>query len=878
MKLAFIYLFATIALTTSCLICNAQEIKGTVVSLKDGSPLEGAVVTLSRDGGRILTFRQTGKDGSFYIQLEASSTDTLQIDVRLMGYKTISMRQPFPDNITVRMEEERFEIPEVTVKAEKMEVTGDTISYYVPTMLEKGDLVLGDVLSRITGVSVSRDGYVQYMGRSISHMYIDSTDLLESRYNLATNNIDPRDIKSIEIYENHQHIKALRGIVTPDRAAINIILKDDAKAKWIITLGAAAGGSAESPRIPYNANIFAMNIGGKMQSFNLAETDASGENIAVSLNPSIMSIMQEDMSFRDEYNPASYLYVNHTRAPLDDSRTRFNTTYAASSNNKFKAAGTVFGISGKFEHETLNSESTVRNIYNNGDGTVTDFTEINTVGTTEYYGSADLSAEINSSKVYLNEKLRIELEGSDAAGSLNGTSLRDQTAGNRDMNIMNRLELTEPGKNGAYLFLNMLTQYRYRDEGASVMSPSDSSTATQDISGRYFFNTISLDYAFRIGKKFTLNTRTWIDYLYRSFRTSLNGLNLKDASQTPITDNDLILQYIKPREDLFLRLTHGKFYADIAVDMWYQYIHCRMHEQMNGHNLSVNPYVSLGYKFGPRFSIRAVGRYNISGVNEQQIYDGLIMTNYKYLSQGRTELTQTPQWAADIYMKLNEPISGWAVTASAGYNSSKSFQSTRYFIDDYIVNILSNDVTDYWSVHANASVSKTFISSGTKITADFGFSNTSSTLNQNGTDFLYCGRNYSTALEVISSVSDWMGIRYKGSYGFSRYSTDGQWTSSGNHSSTQHLTLAFYPHESIELSAEAEYYADKADSRNLMQTFFLDASVSWSTTDKLRIYLQARNLLDNREYAYSVLLPLQTSYYEYSIRPLNVLIGIVFRF
>lgn len=83
MKLAFIYLFATIAMTTSCLICNAQEIKGTVVSLKDGSPLEGAVVTLSRDGGRILTFRQTGKDGSFYIQLEASSTDTLQIDVDL---------------------------------------------------------------------------------------------------------------------------------------------------------------------------------------------------------------------------------------------------------------------------------------------------------------------------------------------------------------------------------------------------------------------------------------------------------------------------------------------------------------------------------------------------------------------------------------------------------------------------------------------------------------------------------------------------------------------------------------------------------------------------------------------------------------------------
>lgn len=191
---------------------------------------------------------------------------------------------------------------------------------------------------------------------------------------------------------------------------------------------------------------------------------------------------------------------------------------------------------------------------------------------------------------------------------------------------------------------------------------------------------------------------------------------------------------------------------------------------------------------------------------------------------------------------------------------------------------MSNDVTDYASVLTNASVSKTFLNSSTKITADFAFSNTTSTINQNGSDYLYCGRSYSSGLDIRTSVSTWMGMHYNGSYIFSKYSTDGQWTSDGNHSSTHTLSLNFYPHRSLELSLGAEYYLDKADSRDLMQTFFLDASVSYSITEKLRAYIQARNLLDNRKYAYSVLMPLQSVYYEYSIRPLNALLGLEVRF
>ena len=115
----------------------ADGISGTVIAQKDGKPLEGAVVTLSRQSGSILAFRQTDSDGSFSISLPVTVTDTLRIDIRLLGYKSVRILPPFAENMVVRMEEEYFEIPEAVVTAQKMEISNDTIRYYAPTLVTR---------------------------------------------------------------------------------------------------------------------------------------------------------------------------------------------------------------------------------------------------------------------------------------------------------------------------------------------------------------------------------------------------------------------------------------------------------------------------------------------------------------------------------------------------------------------------------------------------------------------------------------------------------------------------------------------------------------------------------------------------------------------
>ena len=49
-----------------------------------------------------------------------------------------------------------------------------------------------------------------------------------SKYGVASNNIDAGKVKKVQVMENHQGVKALKKLVIPDEAAINLKLKPEA--------------------------------------------------------------------------------------------------------------------------------------------------------------------------------------------------------------------------------------------------------------------------------------------------------------------------------------------------------------------------------------------------------------------------------------------------------------------------------------------------------------------------------------------------------------------------------------------------------------------------------------------------------------------------
>ena len=52
---------------------------------------------------------------------------------------------------------------------------------------------------------------------------------MKGKYGIATNNIDPNSISTVQIMENHQDIKALKDLKPEERASINLKLKNGVK-------------------------------------------------------------------------------------------------------------------------------------------------------------------------------------------------------------------------------------------------------------------------------------------------------------------------------------------------------------------------------------------------------------------------------------------------------------------------------------------------------------------------------------------------------------------------------------------------------------------------------------------------------------------------
>jgi hypothetical protein len=175
------------------------------------------------------------------------SADTLKVS--LLGFRERSFVRPFQNQYLVRLETAPLSIRAAGVTAHKVEEAGDTIRYLVPALKTKRT---GSFPMCWTTAwrRVSKAGYVKYNGRDINRFYVDGKDILESNYNLATRHLAVDAVHSVEVLKNHQPIQMLRGIKESDRAAMNIVLDENARSKVTGSASAAAGVATAPPTVP----------------------------------------------------------------------------------------------------------------------------------------------------------------------------------------------------------------------------------------------------------------------------------------------------------------------------------------------------------------------------------------------------------------------------------------------------------------------------------------------------------------------------------------------------------------------------------------------------------------------------------------------------
>lgn len=167
-------------------------------------------------------------------------------------------------------------------------------------------------------------------------------DVTGGRYSQINNNLSAKAVKSAEIMENYQSVKALKGKLSSDEIALNLKLDPQARDQWIVngTLGAGwsdgtqeTTGTAQTKRdqgtLLWENAANALQLGKGKQSIygyksNNNGTDLSREQHILTNNTSQQIPLH------------GFLVQPGISAPLDKQRLLFNETHTLNANRMYK--------------------------------------------------------------------------------------------------------------------------------------------------------------------------------------------------------------------------------------------------------------------------------------------------------------------------------------------------------------------------------------------------------------------------------------------------------------------------------------------------------------------------------------------------------------
>ncbi len=270
MKNILSFLFVT---CFTILSFSQKTITGTITD-GNGKGLPSASVTIEEPGkNAILAYSISNAKGEYKITF-TSAEDNIELKVKAFNQKTITKSIKNDDqNLNFSLSSEATEIQEVRIKTKLITKKGDTISYDLKSFENKADRTLADVLKKIPGIDVNKDGTVLYQGEAINKFYVNGKDLMEGGYGTINNSLPKDAVSKVEVLENHQPVKILQDKVPSENAAINIKLK-----KSVTMTGRGEVGAGFSPLL-WNVKLTPMFFGQKNQWVVNYKANNTGESV-----------------------------------------------------------------------------------------------------------------------------------------------------------------------------------------------------------------------------------------------------------------------------------------------------------------------------------------------------------------------------------------------------------------------------------------------------------------------------------------------------------------------------------------------------------------------------------------------------------------------
>ncbi len=210
-------------------------IRGTVVDSLSRKPLMEASVSLllARDSS-LVSFGITDGDGKFVFPKTA--VGQYRVLVTYVGYKSrakrvsVTSEKPDVDAGAIDLVSTSQTLTEVAVQGEKapIAVKGDTLEFNAGSFKTRPNAQVEDLLKKLPGVEVDRDGNIKAQGQSVQKVLVDGKPFFGNDPKMATRNLPADIIDKVQLFDQASEQSAFSGVDDGDREkTINITTKKD---------------------------------------------------------------------------------------------------------------------------------------------------------------------------------------------------------------------------------------------------------------------------------------------------------------------------------------------------------------------------------------------------------------------------------------------------------------------------------------------------------------------------------------------------------------------------------------------------------------------------------------------------------------------------
>jgi hypothetical protein len=227
-------------------------IKGVLMDTTAKQPLIGATVTLvfTKDSS-MATYVMSNKEGSF--ELTDLASDNYKLHITYKGFETyqrsivITDTKRLFDLGTIMLKKDTHTMDTFVVTSDvPIQIKGDTTQFNASAFKTVPNANAEDLLKKLPGVEVDKDGNVKAQGEDVTKVYVDGKEFFGKDPKMATKNIPAEMIQSVQVYDDMSDQAKFTRIDDGSRSkTINIVLKKDRRKGYF---GRAIAGVGDNSR------------------------------------------------------------------------------------------------------------------------------------------------------------------------------------------------------------------------------------------------------------------------------------------------------------------------------------------------------------------------------------------------------------------------------------------------------------------------------------------------------------------------------------------------------------------------------------------------------------------------------------------------------